>query len=230
MTSCALQQAHASVSALSHQPLCGCGSSAPCKIPEYPYRPGSGYGFSPAVSFALSSHRERVVAQHTRPLSRTGRRLGCRLVTPCTFRSPFLRSHIRLPRHHDSETRANLYDGLQDATTVLGEFGRMACGEVTSSIRGMAYGVVHQIVNIKTYIASNIVGGLQVQHPLRSEPPHAASQSPLHLLPAAQRSRQWSKVGRPRRRWLKTSSRVMPPRRPVEMLGGYEHTFVSVQP
>ena len=62
---------------------------------------------------------------------------------------------------YDSETRANLYDGLQDATTVLGEFGRMACGEVTSSIRGMAYGVVHQIVNIKTYIASNIVGGLQ---------------------------------------------------------------------
>lgn len=66
---------------------------------------------------------------------------------------------------YDSETRANLYDGLQDATTVLGEFGRMACGEVTSSIRGMAYGVVHQIVNIKTYIASNIVGGLQSAAP-----------------------------------------------------------------
>ena len=168
MTSCALQQAHASVSALSHQPLCGCGSSA-SQNSRISLPPGSGYGFvPPRLSFALSSHRARGAAsshQHTASLSdrsQTRLQAGHTMYFPFAF-SPF--PYSAAASLYDSETRANLYDGLQDATTVLGEFGRMACGEVTSSIRGMAYGVVHQIVNIKTYIASNIVGGLQSAAP-----------------------------------------------------------------
>ena len=166
MTSCALQQAHASVSALSHQPLCGCGSSA-SQNSRISLPPGSGYGYKVPPRYLLhflhiasaSSH------QHTASLSdrsQTRLQAGHTMYFPFAF-SPF--PYSAAASLYDSETRANLYDGLQDATTVLGEFGRMACGEVTSSIRGMAYGVVHQIVNIKTYIASNIVGGLQSAAP-----------------------------------------------------------------
>ena len=161
MTSCARQQAHASVSALSHQPLC----LWVVRLAKFrkSFRLGAVTDCSIFCTFFTSSARRAAssVAQHTASLSdrsQTRLQAGHTMYFPFAF-SPF--PYSAAASLYDSETRANLYDGLQDATTVLGEFGRMACGEVTSSIRGMAYGVVHQIVNIKTYIASNIVGGLQ---------------------------------------------------------------------